>query len=128
MNCINIKQLNLSNEMRMLWEQHVYWTRLLIISILNNLKDLKETEKRLLRNPVDMGRVYGRFYGPVVQREVTKLITEHLEIGGQLITASKNNNKEEFNINLLKICFIVAYFIFYHYPFSYCLHNVLLFE
>ena len=75
-----------------------------------------------------MGRVYGRFYGPVVQREVTKLITEHLEIGGQLITASKNNNKEEFNINLLKICFIVAYFIFYHYPFSYYFHNVLLFE
>lgn len=95
MNCISIKQLNLSNEMRMLWEQHVYWTRLIIISILNNLKDLKETEKRLLMNPVDIGRIYGRFYGPAVQREVTKLITEHLEIGGQLIIASKNNSKEE---------------------------------
>lgn len=43
MNCITINQLNLMKRMNTLWEQHVFWTRLLIISILNDLGDLKET-------------------------------------------------------------------------------------
>lgn len=81
----------------MLWEQHVFWTRLLIISILENLKDLPETEKRLLRNPVDIGMIYGIFYGPEVQKIVTDLLTEHLVVGAELITAYKNNNTSEIN-------------------------------
>lgn len=97
MNCISINHLNLSNKMRMLWEQHVFWTRLLIISILENLKDLQETQDRLLRNPRDIGKIYGKFYGEDVQRIVTSLLTEHLVIGAELVTAFKNNNISEIN-------------------------------
>lgn len=97
MNCISINKFNLSNEMRMLWEQHVFWTRLLIVSILGSLKDLQETEKRLLRNPDDIGRIYGKFYGPRIQKTVTDLLTEHLVIGAELVTAFKNEDTKEIN-------------------------------
>lgn len=95
MNCVNFSQSDLSDTMRMLWEQHVFWTRLLIISILENLKDLDATQKRLLRNPIDLGNVFGQFYGSEVQKIITDLLTEHLVIGAQLVTAFKNNNKSE---------------------------------
>ena len=58
MECITTNQLNLMNKMSILWDQHVCWTRLLIISILENLKDLEETKKRLLKNPVDIGILF----------------------------------------------------------------------
>lgn len=97
MDCISINQFNLSNKMRMLWEQHVFWTRLLIISILNNLKDLDATQTRLLQNPGEIAAIYGKFYGPVIQKNISDLLTEHLVIGAQLITATKNNNTSEMN-------------------------------
>lgn len=95
MNCITMNQLNLMSKMNSLWEQHVFWTRLLIISILNDLGNLQETQNRLLRNPVEMGALFGKFYGVNVQNAITELITEHLVIGAQLITAYKNNNTTE---------------------------------
>lgn len=97
MNCISMNQFNLSNKMRMLWEQHVFWTRLLIISILESLKDLDATQNRLLRNPIDIGMVYGEFYDQTIQKAVTDLLTEHLVIGAELVTAYKNNNTKEIN-------------------------------
>ena len=81
MECITTNQLNLMNKMSILWDQHVFWTRLLIISILENLKDLEETKKRLLNNPVDIGILFEKFYGTSVQDIITNLLTEHLVIG-----------------------------------------------
>ena len=97
MNCITTNQLNLVTRMNTLWEQHVFWTRLLIISILEDLKDLPETQARLLRNPVDIGMLFGNFYGASVQNIVTNLLTEHLVIGAKLITAFKNNDTMTIN-------------------------------
>lgn len=95
MNCITINQLNLMNRMNTLWEQHVFWTRLLIISILNDLGNLEETQNRLLKNPIYIGMLFGRFYGPNVQNIITELLTEHLVVGAQLITTYKNNITED---------------------------------
>ena len=95
MDCISRNQLNVLNQMRMLWEQHVYWRRLLIISILSDLKDEEETTKRLLRNPGDFGNLFGKFYGPRFQKTITDLLTEHLVIGKELIVASKNGDTKE---------------------------------
>lgn len=97
MECISINQLNLTSKMRTLWEQHVFWTRLLIISILENHEDLQETQKRLLRNPVDIGIVFGKFYGSSVQKTITDLLTEHLVIGAKLVTAFKDNDTSSIN-------------------------------
>lgn len=94
-NYMNVNQSDLSHTMRMLWEQHIFWTRLLIISILESLKDLDATQQRLLRNPVDLGNVFAQFYGSETQKIITDLLTEHLVIGAQLVTAFRNNNTQD---------------------------------
>ena len=90
--CITQNAMNLSDEMNTLWEQHVFWTRLFLISVAENLKDLNETEKRLLRNSVDIANIYRRYYGNSVAQRIQNLLTEHLKIGGDLIVALKNKD------------------------------------
>lgn len=95
--CITPQQIHLNNMMRMFWEQHVMWTRMLIISIVNNLNDLKQVQTRLLRNPYDIASLFGKYYGKDVESKIAQLITEHLVIGGDLITAYKEGNTNKIN-------------------------------
>ena len=60
------------NIMRKLWSQHVYWTRFFIIS----------TAEKVLK----------LFYGEKKADEFKKLLTEHLQIAGDLVNADKNMN------------------------------------
>lgn len=53
----------LKGYMRSLWEQHVAWTRLAIISIVFHLPDVNVTVKRLLQNATHMGLSLEPFYG-----------------------------------------------------------------
>ncbi len=89
---ISPAKLDLNNEMRSLWEQHVFWTRLLIVSIIEGLHDEEAVTKRLMQNPSDIAKLFGRYYGGEVAKKLTALLTEHLAIGAQLIHALKTNN------------------------------------
>ena len=57
------QQIGLITELRMLWEQHVMWTRSFIISTVSGLGDLDAVTARLLRNPDDFARLLRKFYG-----------------------------------------------------------------
>lgn len=92
---ININQVRLLEQMNLTWEQHIMWTRMLLISIVENLKDLDATQTRLLRNPKDIANVFRPYYGNAVAEKIEKLLTEHLVIGKELIVALKNKNQEE---------------------------------
>ena len=92
---ISMNQVQLLKQMNLVWEQHIMWTRMLLISIAENLKDLDATQARLLRNPKDIADVFRRFYGIAVANRIQQLLTEHLVIGKDLIVALKNNNQEE---------------------------------
>lgn len=78
--------------MRKLWSQHVYWTRFFIISTAEKLQDLKYVTNRLLENPGDFAEVLKLFYGEKKADEFKKLLTEHLQIAGDLVNADKNMN------------------------------------
>lgn len=80
------------NIMRKLWSQHVYWTRFFIISTAEKLQDLKYVTNRLLENPGDFAEVLKLFYGEKKADEFKKLLTEHLQIAGDLVNADKNMN------------------------------------
>ena len=58
-----VKREFLKGYMRSLWEQHVAWTRLAIISIVFHLPDVNVTVKRLLQNATHMGLSLEPFYG-----------------------------------------------------------------
>ena len=73
---------------RLLWEQHVYWTRMIIISIVFNLPDIKYVQERLLRNAPDMGNSLRPFYGDQIADRYAELIKEHLVLAAELVTAA----------------------------------------
>lgn len=88
---------NLKNNMREVWEQHVFWTRLLIISIIEHLNDETETTERLLRNAKNLARLYNPYYGDNIANTIEKLITDHLVIADKLVHAIIDNNTNETN-------------------------------
>ncbi|UNK21310.1 acetylglutamate kinase [Paenibacillus sp. N3/727] len=87
--CISEAQVDLMNYMRLLWEQHVAWTRMAIISIVFNLPDIDVVLARLLQNAPDMGNALKPFYGESIAITYSNLIKEHLVIAAELVKAAK---------------------------------------
>jgi len=83
-------QLTLINDMRLAWSQHVYWTRMLLLSIAEHLPDERDVTDRLLKNPYDIAQIYSRYYPPAATKQIADLLTEHLQIGARLITALRD--------------------------------------
>jgi hypothetical protein len=91
---ISKAELELSNHLRMLWEQHVAWTRMFIINTVSNLPDVELVTNRLLRNPTDFEMALKPFYGDEIASKFNVLLTEHLTIAAELVNAAKAGNKE----------------------------------
>jgi len=79
------RQLAFRNAMRVLWEQHVAWTRLAIVSFSGNLPDLSATEARLLRNQHDIGAAIVPFYGRAAGHRLTALLRQHILIAVRIL-------------------------------------------
>ncbi len=94
-NCKN--QINVFNTFRKLWEQHVVWTRLFIISTAAELADLEPVTDRLLRNPTDFAIVLKNFYGFEKAKEFESLLKDHLLIAASLVNNTKNGNTDAVN-------------------------------
>lgn len=91
---MSINQVNLLQEMNLAWIEHILWTRMLLISIAENLNDLDATEARLLKNPKDIANIFRKYYGANIANTIETLLTEHLVIGKDLIIALKNGNQK----------------------------------
>lgn len=91
---VNQAELNLKECMRLLWEQHVYWTRMVIISIAADLPDLDPATQRLLRNATDFEAAFIPFYGPEIGRGFGELIHAHLVIAAELVKAAKAGDSQ----------------------------------
>ncbi len=75
--------------MRGLWEEHVAWTRLFIVSAVADLPDTEETAGRLLQNQTNIGNAVATFYGDEAGAALTALLNDHILIAGDIITAAK---------------------------------------
>jgi hypothetical protein len=76
-------------DMRVLWEDHVQWTRLYIVSAVAGLPDTDATLARLLQNQADIGDAVAEFYGDDADAQLTSLLTDHITIAGELVAAAK---------------------------------------
>jgi hypothetical protein len=92
---ITQKQLVFRNEMRRLWEDHVTWTRLAVISLVSGTPDTEATVSRLLRNQVDIGRAVAPYYGKPAGTALTGLLREHIVVAADLIAAAKAGDQAE---------------------------------
>src|SRR5436309_1772148 len=75
--------------MRKLWEDHVTWTRLYIVSVAGGLPDAKLTAGRLLDNQRDIGNAVAEFYGKDAGDKLTALLRDHILIAADLVGAAK---------------------------------------
>jgi hypothetical protein len=75
--------------MRSLWEDHVAWTRLAVISLTTGSPDTKATVARLLRNQTDIGNAIKPYYGARAGNRLTGLLREHILVAADLIAAAK---------------------------------------
>jgi hypothetical protein len=75
--------------MRKLWEDHVTWTRLAIVSFVDGLDDLQPTVDRLLANQTDIGNAIRPFYGKKAAKHLTRLLEGHINGAVELLTAAK---------------------------------------
>jgi hypothetical protein len=86
---ITPKRVAFHDEMRRLWEDHVTWTRLAIISLTTSSPDTEATVGRLLQNQTDIGNAIKPFYGDAAGQELTRLLREHILIAADLVVAAK---------------------------------------
>jgi acyl-coenzyme A synthetase/AMP-(fatty) acid ligase len=77
------------NSMRKLWEDHVTWTRLFIVSASSDLPDKEATLNRLLENQVDIGNAVKPFYGDAAGDRLTALLKDHIAVAGEVLSAAK---------------------------------------
>jgi hypothetical protein len=79
-------------DMRKLWEDHITWTRLFIVSaatLPDDLPDIGPTAERLFANQVDIGSAVGSFYGDTAGQALTDLLTEHIALAADAIAKAK---------------------------------------
>jgi hypothetical protein len=86
------QQLALHDAMRKLWEEHVLWTRLFIVSDVAGLPDLQATTARLLANQSDIGNAIKPFYGSANGDELTSLLMQHILQAAQILADAKAGN------------------------------------
>ena len=79
--------------MAKLWEDHIVWTRMVIVDFAAGLPDLKAAEVRLLRNQTDIGNAIKPYYGVAAGNALTKLLRTHILEAVPVLQAAKNGDK-----------------------------------
>jgi len=86
----------LRSSMHKLWEDHVTWTRNVILNIMDSLPGTDQAVNRLLRNQDDIGNAIKPVYGDAAGTELTRLLREHITTAADLLKAAKADEKPKF--------------------------------
>jgi hypothetical protein len=81
--------------MRKLWEDHITWTRMFIVSkatLAEDLPDLGPTVDRLLQNQADIGNAIAPFYGADAAAALTELLRDHILGAAEILSEAKAGN------------------------------------
>lgn len=89
--------LRLNEDMRLAWLNHVYWTRMYLMSAVADNADQQVVEERLLETADEITDVFARYLPIATTRQLRNLLTEHIEIGGQIIQALKAKNMSDYD-------------------------------
>jgi hypothetical protein len=82
-----------SGSMAKLWEDHIVWTRMVIVDFAAGLPDLKAAETRLLRNQTDIGNAIKPYYGAAAGNALTQLLRTHILEAVPVLQAAKAGDK-----------------------------------
>ena len=80
-------------DLRKLWEDHVQWTRVVIVDQTSKLPDLTFAENRLFQNQVDIGNAIVPFYGNQAGSQLTSLLHDHITGAVAVLLAYESGNE-----------------------------------
>lgn len=89
------KGVELRADMRKLWEDHITWTRMFIVSAEAGAPDTDATAARLLQNQTDIGDAIKPFYGDAAGTQLTSLLRDHILTAADLIAAAKAGDNDK---------------------------------
>ena len=84
------------NRMHRLWENHGNWTRLFIISTLDDLEYRDPTRNHLLENQHNIGKALKPFYGDEAGEQFAALLEVHVQIADKMLQTAKNADAAAF--------------------------------
>ena len=78
--------------MRKLWEDHIVWTRMYIVSSVAELPDQEFAAERLLQNQTDIGNAIATYYGEEAGAQLTALLRGHILGAVDLLVAARSGD------------------------------------
>jgi hypothetical protein len=93
---LSAPELRFHDQMRKLWEDHITWTRLAIVSFTADNPDLQPTLDRLLRNQQEIGDAIRPFYGRAAGNALTKLLQDHINGAVDVLVAARSGDQQAF--------------------------------
>jgi hypothetical protein len=80
--------------MRKLWEDHIVWTRNVILCLADDLPGTDQAVARLLQNQDDIGNAIKPYYGEDAGKKLTDLLYSHIKIAAEVVKAARSGNKD----------------------------------
>lgn len=96
-NVNNSSTEKLRTDMRKLWEDHIVWTRNVILNLVDELPGTNESVARLLKNQEDIGNAVKLYYGEDAGNKLTALLKDHINIAADVVTAAKKGDNAALN-------------------------------
>ncbi len=87
----------LRSNMRKLWEDHITWTRNVILCLVDKLPGTEQAVQRLLQNQVDLGNAIKPYYGQDAGNKLTKLLQVHIKVAAEVVNAAAAGNTAALN-------------------------------
>lgn len=94
---------DLKERMRLAWLNHVYWTRMFLVSVAGGIQDQQEIVNRLLENVDEIVDLFARYYPQNEVRELRDLLTTHVELVGGLVTMEKDKETARIPMQLERL-------------------------
>lgn len=83
----------MKTDMHKLWEDHITWTRNVILCLVDEVPGTDQAVKRLMQNQVDIGNAIKPYYGDDAGNKLTELLKAHIAISSDVVKAAKAGNK-----------------------------------
>lgn len=92
------KSHDLKVAMNKLWEDHISWTRNVILCLVDGVPGTDQAIARLMQNQVDIGNAIKPYYGDAAGNALTELLKAHIAISADVVNAAKVGNEAALDI------------------------------